>query len=87
MPDQSAAAQKRYFNVAIIAPLEEEFEILVEHFVIGENMSDDNNIRFVATAPGSHEVFLLIKQADMGRTANADAVARLPSLTWDYLLA
>lgn len=88
MPDDGAPAQKRYFNAAIVAPLEEEFEILLDHFVIGDNLTDDNNIRFAATVQVVTRLSCLSSKPKWVEQRTAAPLPDVsPNLMWDYLFA
>ena len=62
-------ALKRYFDVIVIVPLEEEFEIVLEAFQEIEDLSTSHHIRFVGALPGQATRILLVKQSAMGKTA------------------
>ena len=59
---------KRYFDVIVIVPLEEEYEVALSHFNSPENLSSTQQIRFAVSAPNSELTVLLVKQNGMGKT-------------------
>jgi nucleoside phosphorylase len=67
---------KRAFDGIIIVPLEEEFEVVQEQFNVLENLTDDNNVRFVVSVSDCPERYLLVQQAQMGRQASSEATIR-----------
>lgn len=64
-----------YYDVLVVVPLEEEFEIVQESFAITSDISTDSQIRFEARVGESGPSVLLIRQDTMGKTSMADAVA------------
>jgi nucleoside phosphorylase len=68
--------EKRYFDVIIIAPLEEEFDAALssDSFTFLENLSTERQIRFAVSAPGSDLTILLVKQNAPGKTETQNAV-------------
>lgn len=69
-----ASGKRRFLDAIIIVPLEEEFEIVSEQFTHIEDVTDTRNIRFVVSIPSCSAQFLLVKQWQMGRSGNAEAV-------------
>jgi nucleoside phosphorylase len=65
--------QKPYFDAIIVVPLEEEFDIVAECFVVKEDLSNDRLFRLRVGCPGTDAQFLLVKQSTMGKTANREA--------------
>jgi nucleoside phosphorylase len=68
--------EKRYFDVAVVAPLEEEFEAALSPgaFVFKENLSTDRQVRFAVSALGANLQILLVKQGAMGKTETQTAM-------------
>ena len=64
---------KRYFDVIVIVPLEEEFEVVLDSFDVVEELSTSRHIRFATTLPGQTTRLLLVQQSMMGRTASQEA--------------
>lgn len=58
---------KQYFDVAIIAPLEEEFECILEKFSLEEDLSSSSEVRFRVSLTGTPLKILIIQQSIMGR--------------------
>lgn len=59
---------KPYFDVAIVVPLDEEFETAQKHFNFVADQSTSQRIRFEVSVPNSEAKILLVKQNTMGRT-------------------
>ncbi|MFC0239827.1 5'-methylthioadenosine/S-adenosylhomocysteine nucleosidase family protein [Rhodopseudomonas telluris] len=64
---------KRYFDLAAIIPLDEEFETALSHFRYVANLSTGSRIRFQMASDGSPLDILFVKQNAMGRTENVNA--------------
>ncbi|MGE0285232.1 MAG: hypothetical protein AB7I42_01250 [Bradyrhizobium sp.] len=64
---------KRYFDVAVILPLEEEFETALSHFKYIGNLSTEKRIRIEVSADQSDLSVLLVKQNLMGRAESINA--------------
>jgi len=65
---------KPYVDVAIIAPLDEEFSNILEFFEFAEDVSTRGEVRFRVAIPNSDLRILLIKQDVPGRTAAQHAL-------------
>lgn len=65
---------KKYVDVIVVIPLAEEFEVVIDYFEIGDNISTADNIMFFATLPGCSIKILLVQQNGMGKTSCAEAV-------------
>jgi nucleoside phosphorylase len=64
---------KRRFDVAVVVPLDEEFETALKHFQYVANLSTAQRIRFEVAVPGVDLTVLLVKQNVMGRMECASA--------------
>jgi nucleoside phosphorylase len=64
---------KSYFDVVIIAPLEEEFECILNQFTLEEDLSSSTEVRFRVSLRSTPLRILLVKQALMGRSASEKA--------------
>ena len=60
---------RRYFDLVIVVPLEEEFEVVLQHFQFVEDLSTNAHIRFAVTLADQPLRILLTKQSAMGKTA------------------
>ena len=59
---------KPFFDAIVIVALEEEFQEILDHFTIIEDLSTDTQIIISVTIPNSNLSILLAKQFDMGKT-------------------
>jgi nucleoside phosphorylase len=66
---------KRYFDAIVVVPLEEEFEVVLDAFLVVEDLSTATNVRFAATPPDRTITVLLVKQFKMGRTECQEALS------------
>jgi purine-nucleoside phosphorylase len=66
---------KRYFDVMVVVPLEEEFDIVLNNFDVREQLSSERHIRFAARPHNSSTEVILVKQSKMGRAACQDAAS------------
>jgi hypothetical protein len=58
---------KRHFDALIVVPLAEEFEAILDHFVVSEDLTAGEQIRLAAKVPGTNIDTLLVQQGDMGK--------------------
>jgi nucleoside phosphorylase len=58
---------KPFFDAIIVVPLEEEFQTVLEHFTVADDLSTDTQIMISATVSNSNLSILLAKQVDMGK--------------------
>lgn len=65
---------KAYFDVLIVAPLDEEFEAIQKTFPIVEDFSTESSLRFRVEVTHPDTRVLLVKQSMMGKTAAQAAV-------------
>lgn len=61
--------EKEYFDVLVITPLEEEFEVALEHFKFERNLSAPDQVRLLVTLGDTSLKILLVKQNSMGKTS------------------
>ena len=59
---------KAFFDAIVVVPLEEEFQTVLEHFKVVDDLSTDTQIMVSATITNSNISVLLAKQVDMGKT-------------------
>src|SRR4051794_30917269 len=64
---------KKRFDVAVIVPLDEEFENALSHFTFVADLSTPQRVRFEVTVPNVDLSILLVKQNVMGRTECSNA--------------
>jgi len=64
---------KTHFDVAVVVPLEEEFDVVLAQFQYVNNLSTPRRVRFEVSVAGSSARILLVKQNAMGRTESAHA--------------
>jgi nucleoside phosphorylase len=64
---------RKYFDLAIIVPLQEEFEIVLDHFGNVEDVSTSDFIRFSTRIKETDVNVLICQQQDMGKSSNASA--------------
>jgi nucleoside phosphorylase len=69
----SGKKMKTHFDVAVVVPLEEEFEVVLAQFQYVNNLSTPRRVRFEVSVSGSNARILLVKQNTMGRTESAHA--------------
>jgi hypothetical protein len=60
---------KTHFDVAVVVPLEEEFDVVLAQFQYVNNLSTPRRVRFEVAVAGSSARILLVKQNAMGRSA------------------
>jgi|KBSMisStandDraft_5_1062788.scaffolds.fasta_scaffold89538_1 hypothetical protein len=59
---------RRRFDVAVVVPLDEEFETALSYFQFVADLSTNQRIRFEVAVPDADLTVLLTKQNVMGRT-------------------
>jgi nucleoside phosphorylase len=64
---------KRRFDVAVVVPLDEEFETALSHFQYVADLSTTSRIRFEVSLAGTGLSILFVKQNVMGRTECTNA--------------
>jgi nucleoside phosphorylase len=64
---------KRRFDVAVVVPLDEEFETALSYFKYVADLSTAQRIRFEVAVPETDISILLVKQNVMGKTECANA--------------
>lgn len=64
---------RRYFDLAVIIPLEEEWHTVSSVFPLDEDLSDDNSTRFTVETGNAGVSMLLVKQDGMGRAHSYSA--------------
>ena len=64
---------RRRFDVAVVVPLDEEFETALSYFQFVADLSTNQRIRFEVAVPDADLTVLLTKQNVMGRTECANA--------------
>lgn len=72
-PAKLPTAVRRYFDIAVIIPLEEECQEFVSEFDLDEDLSTDLLFRSTVTSPDQNLSILVVKQEGMGKTHAANA--------------
>jgi nucleoside phosphorylase len=75
-PNSHHQGRSRY-TIGVIVPLEEELEMLLEHFPVLEDCSTPRDFRFVVDSGVLNVTVVVAKQPDMGRTNAGRTVAEL----------